>query len=831
MNHESLSRDAAASRKSRLEVLEMQVELDLSDQSLDTFTSRTTLSFDYAGFTSDDADTFVDFRGRELRSATLNGAALDPADWQSGRIPLTGLGPSNTLVVDGVMSYSSDGEGLHRHVDPEDGQTYLYAMSFLDAAPRWFACFDQPDLKAAYTFDITAPPDWTLIGNGPAASTGPGRWRISPPKPLSTYFVTLVAGPYASVVTDHDGIRLGFHVRASLRSQLEGEAADLIEVTKGCFDYYHQIFGVRYPFGEYHQAFVPDFNAGAMENPGCVTFRDQLIFRGRATRTERAGRASVIAHEMAHQWFGDLVTMAWWDDLWLNESFAEYMAHRTCAAATRYQLWTDFGIIRKDWGSMADQSPSTHPVAGNGAPDGASALQDFDGISYAKGAVVLQQLAAYVGDEIFLRGLRIYFGRFAFGNATFADLITAWTEAGASDLPAWAAAWLQTTGMDTLDVSGRPPQVEITVTPPPGQSASGRRHAVRVGAVDAQGTLSTSTSVTLGETPQKLDVPAGSVLVLPDAGDETWAKVRFGSDGWSGLAETLPEITHEPLQVVAHNAIRDAVREATLDPRQALDLILAAVPGTAADVTVTYTMVFALDQLAAAYSPIGERVGRRARAHLVARTLLDTAAPGSDRQLVGFRLAVRSATDASLLRRWSTGTNLPAGLELDPELRWSMVVRLVALNGDESLIEAALAADPSAPARVHAARARAAIPTADAKARAWELLMRPSSASAYEIYATAAGFFDPDQSALTAPYATAYFDEIGATADFRSGWALGTTADSAFPHNAVEAGTVERAERLLTTELAPPIRRSVTDNTDLLRRALRSLERFGSAGR
>ncbi len=823
MSHTSLSSGDAATRRSQMKVLGTRVELDLRDQRVDTFSSRTTIDFSSRG-----ADTFVDFQGRELRSATLNGVALEVTDWQAGRIPLANLQPRNTLVVDGVMAYSSDGEGLHRHVDPEDGLTYLYAMSFLDAAPRWFACFDQPDLKSTYTFDIAAPPEWTVIGNGPAATTGPGRWRISPPKPLSTYFVTLVAGPYASVLTEHDGIRLGFHVRASLRSQLEAEVADLIEVTEACFDYYHRTFGVRYPFGEYHQAFVPDFNAGAMENPGCVTFRDQLIFRGRATRTERAGRASVIAHEMAHQWFGDLVTMAWWDDLWLNESFAEYMAHRTCEAATRYQLWTDFGIIRKDWGSTADQSPSTHPVAGNGAPDGASALQDFDGISYAKGASVLQQLAAYVGDEVFLRGLRIYFDRFAFGNATFADLITAWTEAGAVDLSIWAAAWLRTTGMDTLDVTGRPPRIEVTVTPPAGQAPSERRHVVRIGAINAQGSLVESPFVTVGGSPQGVDVPAGSVLVVPDAGDETWAKIRFGPDGWADLAEVFPAVRDEPVQVVVHNAIRDAAREASLDPRHGLDLVLAAVPGTAADVIVTYTMAFALDQLAGAYCPPAERAGRRDRVHAVARTVLDTADPGSDRQLVGFRLSVRSAADAALLRRWSEGTDLPAGLELDPELRWSVVTRLVALTGDEALIEAALTADPSAQARVHAARARAAIPTAAAKARAWDLLMQPSTVSAYEIYATGAGFFVPEQDELTAPYSAAFFDEIGATADFRSGWALATTSDRAYPWTAVSPGTLERAERLLTTELAPPVRRSITDNTDLLRRALRSLERFGS---
>ncbi|RYZ28376.1 MAG: aminopeptidase N, partial [Propionibacteriaceae bacterium] len=340
----SLTRVEAEVRAAVLHVDSVEVALDLTDPAPRTFTSRTVIRF-----SSSVDSTFVDFAGDELVSAVLNGRDLDPATWQRARIPLHGLQADNVLEVEGVMAYSSDGEGLHRHVDPADGRTYLYAMSFLDAAPRWYACFDQPDLKARHTFDVAAPEGWTVLGNGPSAQEGPGRWRITPEHPLSTYFTTLVAGPYASVRGEHDGIPLGLHARASLRTELEAQAPDILAVTAASFDHYHRLFGIRYPFGEYHQAFVPDFNAGAMENPGCVTFREDYLPRGRVTRTERGGRAGTIAHEMAHQWFGDLVTMRWWDDLWLNESFAEYLAHRCCTDATPYALWPEFGIIRKDW--------------------------------------------------------------------------------------------------------------------------------------------------------------------------------------------------------------------------------------------------------------------------------------------------------------------------------------------------------------------------------------------------------------------------------------------------------------------------------------------------
>ena len=816
----SLRRTEADARAAALVVASMHVQLDLSDPAAEIFASRATIDF-----TSTGDHAFVDFRGRELTEATLNGRPLDPELWQAGRIALSGLQPQNTLVVAGRMAYSSDGEGLHRHVDPADGAAYLYAMSFLDAAPRWFACFDQPDLKALYTFEVSAPPEWTVLGNGPSTLVQPGLWRITPPKPLSTYFVTLVAGPYCSVTAEHDGIRLGLHARASLRAELQAEAEDLLTVTAQSFDYYHRLFGVRYPFGEYHQAFVPDFNAGAMENPGCVTFRDQYVFRGRATDAERAGRASVVAHEMAHQWFGDLVTMRWWDDLWLNESFAEYLGHRCCTEATRYPVWTEFGIRRKAWGAVADQSPSTHPVAGTGAVDAAAALQDFDGISYAKGASVLRQLVAYLGDDVFLAGLRDYFDRYAYRNAEFSELLACWTAAGAADLDRWAAAWLRTAGMDTLDLHGTRPRLAVAATGPDGRP-SPRIHALTVAGVAESGTVTPLADLTLQGEPLPVAVPAASVLVLPDGTDATWAKVRFGPGGWAALAVVLPAVEDEAVLVVAHNAIRDAVRDATLDPTLALDLICGSLERQRSEVLLTVVLGFAADALAGAFSPVGERKPRLGRVHALAQAVVAVSEPGSDRQLTGFRRVVASASDVASLRAWSQGRHLPPGLELDAELTWVVVERLVELTADEQALERTLARDASSSAAVHAARARSSRPTPEAKEAAWRLLMQPSALSAYEVYATAEGFFRPGQEELTEPYVERYFAEIGATAQFRHGWALGQVAKLAFPYLAVSAGTVQRAEAALATDLADPVRRELVDGLDQLRRALTSLERF-----
>ncbi|HET6986970.1 MAG TPA: M1 family aminopeptidase, partial [Kribbella sp.] len=353
----SLTVDGARTRAAALSVQSYDVDLDLT-QGERTFGSTTTIRFRASSPT-----TWLDVKPDELTSVTLNGTAVDVAGLNDGRLELTDLQPENELVVVASMLYSHDGEGLHRAVDAADGLVYTYAMSFLDAAPRIFACFDQPDLKAPYRMKVTAPPEWLVLGNGAATQVSPGRWELAETLPLSTYFVTVVAGPYYQITDSHDGIPLSVVSRQSLKEALDREAEDIFTVTKQSFDEYHRMFGYRYPFGEYHQAFVPEFNAGAMENPGCVTFRDSMVFRSAATDAERGNRARTIVHEMAHQWFGDTVTMKWWNDLWLNESFATYMAYLSLTEATRFATaWQAFNAGMKNWAYRQDQLITTHPI-------------------------------------------------------------------------------------------------------------------------------------------------------------------------------------------------------------------------------------------------------------------------------------------------------------------------------------------------------------------------------------------------------------------------------------------------------------------------------------
>ena len=846
----SLTRIEAEQRATLLDVQQYQISLDLTES--EGFSSRTAIDFRCR---RPGMPTFLDVKAAGIESATLNGEPLDPRTAADGRLPLPALAAENHLVLHARMDYSSDGEGLHRHVDPADGRTYLYAMSFLDAGPRWFACFDQPDLKARYQITVDAPEDWTVVGNGAAVRSGTGgRWELATTQPLSTYFVTLVAGPYHSVLTEHDGIVLGVHARASLASELEAEAPEILSVTRRAFDRYHELFGIRYPFGEYHQAFVPDFNAGAMENPGCVTLRDQYVLRSAVTQGERGVRANTIVHEMAHMWFGDLVTMRWWDDLWLNESFAEYMAHRVCSEVTDYAAWVEFGITRKAWGYEADQAPSTHPVAGNGSVDAASALADFDGISYAKGASALRQLAALLGDEIFFGGLRSYFTRHAYGNAEFSDLMAAWTQAGADNLDEWSVQWLRTSGLDTLAAFPTPTGVSVQVERPDGTS---RPHAVRVQGFDRSGTAVLDAAVTI--TGDRLELPSiepGDAAALDNAGaaprppiavaladgrDETWAKLRFAplpsigsgvgpaDDSWTAVEGLIGSLRQPLARVAVVNALRDAVRDAELDPEVAIRIALRAAEAEPDALVVGALLRWAAQHLAAEYAPPAARAHRLGQISGVAGQLLSTAPAGSDLQLVACRAVLQSSGDAAMLSDWLDGRGLPDGLLVDVELRWSIVERLAVLGAvDVVRIDAELEADRSSSGVGHAARARASLPDSAAKQAAWQLLAQSATTPAYELYATASGFFLPGQERLTSSYVPRFFTELPETATFRQGWALARTVLVGYPLSAADSDTLALAERSLQRpELAPGVRRSLVDGTDALRRAVRSLRRFG----
>ncbi|MYT20542.1 aminopeptidase N [Streptomyces sp. SID7760] len=834
----ALTRTEAQLRAQLIDVRHYAVTLDLTGGE-DTFESTTVIRFTArtAG------DTFVELKPDELHSAELDGSSLDPAGLADNRLALTGLGEGpHELRLATRMRYSRTGEGLHRFTDPADGETYVYTQMFMDDIQRVFPAFDQPDLKAVFEFTVTAPAHWTVLANGITARTGDrdtdgaGIWKSAPTPVISTYLAAVAAGPWHSIRTEHAGLPFGIHCRRSLAPHLDADADEILSITTDCYDRYHQKFSEPYPFDSYDQAFVPEFNAGAMENPGLVTFRDEFVFRSAVTDTERQTRAMVIAHEMAHMWFGDLVTLRWWDDIWLNESFAEYMGYQTLTEATRFTgTWTEFGVTRKSWGYDADQRPTTHPVAPDpdAVPDTASALLNFDGISYAKGASALRQLVAWLGEKDFLAGINTHFARHKFANASLADFVDSLAAHTDRDVHAWADIWLRTTGIDTLA-----PRIEeshggwtLTV-----DHRGTRPHHIGVGLYDREpdDTLEPRELLTV-------DVPSDEVLsfsgprpalLLLNDGDLGYAKIRLDETSVETALRRLSAVPGALTRAVVWNSLRDMVRDGELEPAAYLATAEAHLPEESDLAIVQGVLAFARLQVVDRYLAPEDRTEALATLTSLARALLRRTEDGSDPglRLSAVRAHIDAATQPDTLTAWLEDDTVPGGPELDPELRWRILARLSVLGAvGEAEIEAALAADPSATGREGAARCRAALPTAEAKAAAWERLFRDDSLSNYLFSATAQGFWQPEQAELVREYVPRFYTEAIALGARRGPAIAEAAGRHAFPGHAVDEDNLGAGRAALDDPgLVPALRRKLVDQLDDLARALRVRARAGA---
>ncbi|MGW0596555.1 aminopeptidase N [Streptomyces sp. NPDC002776] len=820
-----LTRDEAQTRAQLLDVRRYTIELDLTTGD-ETFDSVTVIGF----ATRADADTFVEVKPAELRSVTLDGQPLDPQPLDGNRLPLKHLtAGEHELRVEAAMRYSRTGEGMHRFTDPTDGETYVYTQLFMDDVQRVFAAFDQPDLKSVFELSVKAPEGWTVLANGRTEHTD-GVWRAAPTPLISTYLVAVAAGPWHSVTTEHRGLPFGLHCRRSLAPHLDADADELLDITKQCYDRYHEKFTEPYPFDSYDQAFVPEFNAGAMENPGLVTFRDEFVYRSAVTDTERQTRAMVIAHEMAHMWFGDLVTLRWWDDIWLNESFAEYMGYQTLTEATRFtDTWTDFGVVRKGWGYDADQRPSTHPVAPEAVDDTASALLNFDGISYAKGASALRQLVAWLGEKDFLAGINTHFERHKFANATLADLIDSLAAHTDRDVHAWADAWLRTSGVDTLTPRVTP-ATDGTCTVQVEHTGS-RPHHIAVGLYDLD-VADEGRRLLLRERldldiPQSEPRPIGKrpTLLLLNDGDLSYAKVRFDPDSFEGVRTALSGLPEPLTRAVVWNALRDAVRDGELPAAAYLETARTHLPHETDLALAQGVLGFASVQVADRYLAPEERPAALASLASLCRDLIRRTEDGDH---PGLRLiAVRHYIDVTAhpepIAAWLADGTVPGGPELDPELRWRILSRLAVLGAaDENAIAAELERDPSATGQEGAARCRAALPDAQAKARAWDAMFATDDLSNYLFTATAQGFWQPEQADLVREYVPRYYRDAVAVAARRGPAIADVVGRWAFPVYAVDGETLSLGEACLReADPIPALRRKLVDQLDDLARALR----------
>ena len=859
MPGQNLTRDEASARAGLVTVDTYDIALDLSgaaDPAQKTFRSTTTARFsvESADSTAPDAATFIDLVAPRVHSIVLNGRELDPAEaYVDSRIVLADLAADNELTVVADCAYMHTGEGLHRFTDPADCETYLYSQFEVPDARRVFTVFEQPDLKASFTFTVSVPEGWTVLSNSPTpeprAVGGASVFAFAPTEPISSYITAIVAGPYRGATDEYraaDGrvVPLGVYCRASLADHMD--AGEILEMTRRGFAYYEELFGTPYAFAKYDQVFVPEFNAGAMENVGCVTHRDDYVFRSRPVEARVERRAVTVLHELAHMWFGDLVTMKWWNDLWLNESFAEYTSTLATAETTRFtDAWTTFQTIEKGWAYNQDQLSSTHPVAAE-INDLHDVEVNFDGITYAKGAAVLAALVGYVGRDNFFAGIKRYLAAHAYANATLTDLLAELEATSGRDLGAWTRLWLQEAGVTTLrpevvtDDQGVITSFAVLQEIPAGSPATLRPHRLAIGSyslreADGATSLVRTGRVELDVDGERTPVPElvgtrrADVIVLNED-DLTYAKVRLDEASLATGLERVDAFTESLPRSIVLAAAWDMVRDAEASAQDYLDAALSALR-VEEHSSVVQGLLARVSTCLGLYLPAQVRPTARAEAARKVLHLARTAAAGSDKQLQLVRAAAAHAStteQVDAVEALLTGGETLVGLTIDQDLRWELLTGLVASGryGEEQ-IAAEEARDVTTTGRERAAQARATVPTEQAKEATWTALVEdadmPNETQVKVLRGLATVEGDP---ALLVPFLGRYPQIVDGIWSSRTFHMAENLLSGLWPLAAVgqEGAEAEAATGLLEDWLAShagapaALRRIVTENLDDTRR-------------
>ena len=846
----NLTREEAAARAALVTVDTHEVDLDVTTGP-EVFATRSTIRF-----TSSEpgSETFVDFVGGDVLAITLNGAALDPSThYSDSRVRLPGLAAQNVVVVTATGRYTNTGEGLHRFVDPVDDEVYLYSQFEVPDSRRMYPVFEQPDLKASFSFTVTAPAHWQVISNSPTpepepAGDGTATWRFAATPRISSYITALVAGPYDvlrdSVTSRRGEVPLGIFCRRSLTPYLDAD--NLFDLTKRGFAFFEDEFDCEYPFEKYDQIFTPEYNMGAMENAGAVTFNEVYVFRSRVTESLVERRALTLLHELAHMWFGNLVTMRWWNDLWLNESFAEWASTTCQAEATHWtDAWTTFGTHEKDWAYRQDQLSTTHPIVAE-IRDLRDVEVNFDGITYAKGASVLKQLVAHVGREPFRDGLRAYFAKHAWSNTTLDDLLVELEATSGRDLRAWSRLWLETAGVSTLrpvldiDDRGLIASAVIEQTCAPGFETL-RPHTLHVGLYDVRdGSLHRTDVIAVDVDGATTPVPAlvgreQPDLLLVNDDDLAYAKIRLDERSLATALTHPRGFTSSLPRSLVLACLWDMTRDAEMGARAFIDVVLATLPGES-DSTLLRTLIAQLQTAVLSYTAPEHREATRATTRERLWDIARSAEAGTDAQLqmVSAACSLTSAgDDTAFVRALLEGTEVLDGLTVDFEMRWTLLTALAAAgDADAAQIDAERSREDTATGRERAARARAARPTAQAKEEAWAAAVEGSGLPNAVVDAIAHGFSRPGTPAdLLRPYVARYHAMLDTVEERGSHALVESVVYGFYPRPLVDRELHDATQGWLDSHPEAPaaLRRLVVENRDPVARALAAQARDARA--
>jgi len=837
---ENLTRKEAIERASIVSVQSYSVEIDLTPGE-ELFGSTTRVRFS----AKEGSSTFIDAITGAVHSVVLNGKVLQPAEVSDGiRIQLPSLEKENELVVVAQGKYTNTGEGLHRFVDPVDQEVYLYTQFEVPDSRRMFAVFEQPDLKATFSFNITAPSYWKVVSNSPTPEPhelreGVSVWNFAPTPRISSYITALVAGPYVEVndeLVSSSGkvVPLGVFCRKSLFEHLDAEY--IFDKTKQGFEFFESQFGVPYPFEKYDQLFVPEFNAGAMENAGAVTFTETYVFRSKVTDATRERRVVTVLHELAHMWFGDLVTMRWWNDLWLNESFAEYASTLATQEATEWHgAWATFASLEKAWAYRQDQLPSTHPIVAE-INDLEDVQVNFDGITYAKGASVLKQLVAWVGQEPFMRGVSAYFKKHAYQNTELSDLLKELEAESGRDLSEWSKLWLETAGVNQLraeieEKDGKIASFSIQ------QSAIAdypylRPHRLAVGFYnEVAGKLVRTERVELDVQGAKTVVPelAGKKrpdLILLNDDDLTYAKIRLDDTSWATALAKLSSIEDPLARALVWGSAWDATRDGEKSGRAFIDLVLAHI----ANETESTTMMTCLRQLltvANLYVAPEYRLDSQLKVADELWKLAQNAQAGSDAQLQFvkfFAQFARSDMQLTTVADLLSGKAQMDGLEIDTDLRWELLTALsVGGKVTKERIDVELEADNTANGQKAHAAAIAAMPEKKSKQEIFDKLVDTDQMSNALVNSASLAFGRVMDTAVLEPFVDQYFSKVLSIWENKSYHMAEYLLVNLYPLAIVNEALANQTEQFLkNAELAskPALKRIIVENLANVQRAL-----------
>ena len=840
MPGENLTRTEAVERASIIDVQSYEVEIDLT-QGSELFGSTTRVRFS----AKEGESSFIDAITGAVHSVVLNGEVLDPAKVSDGiRIQLPSLAKENELVVVAQGKYTNTGEGLHRFVDPVDQEVYLYTQFEVPDSRRMFAVFEQPDIKATFAFNITAPSYWKVISNSPTPEPhelrdGVSVWNFAPTPRISSYITALVAGPYVEVndqLVSSSGkvIPLGVFCRKSLFEYLDAEY--IFEKTKQGFEFFESHFGVAYPFEKYDQLFVPEFNAGAMENAGAVTFTETYVFRSKVTDATRERRVVTILHELAHMWFGDLVTMRWWNDLWLNESFAEYASTLATQEATEWHgAWATFASLEKSWAYRQDQLPSTHPIVAE-INDLEDVQVNFDGITYAKGASVLKQLVAWVGQEPFMRGVSSYFKKHAYQNTELKDLLKELEAESGRDLTEWSKLWLETAGVNLLrpEIAEKDGIIESFAIL---QTAIAdypylRPHRLAVGFYnEIAGKLVRTERVELDVQGAKTFVPelvgkTRPALVVLNDDDLTYAKIRLDDQSFATALGKLSSIEDPLARALVWGSAWDATRDGETSGRAFIELVLSHI-GNESESTTMMTLLRQLLTVSNLYVAPEHRLEAQLKVADGLWKLAQNAQAGSDAQLQFTKFFAQFARNDKQLTTVAdllSGKTQLDGLEIDTDLRWELLTALsVGRKVTKDRIDVELEADNTANGQKAHAAAIAGMPDLKSKQEMFDKLVNTDEMSNALVNSASLAFGRVLDTSVLEPFVDQYFSKVLSIWENKSYHMAEYLLVNLYPLALVNKSLADQTEKFLNNpELAskPALKRIIVENLANVQRAL-----------